>query len=202
MRVSMFWRIAIPVVCVVVGRVAVAAAAGPTVTPETKVVPAGERYVLAGAGWSTASDCTRRVDVSRRLSHGIRIGSAPIASDGTFTFSRRVPARARRGSRIVLDLTQYCDGVGTSRTVRVRVGRRAHTCGGPLSVDGKAYLLKVAGGLSCDAGAGAIGPFLDTGIDPDGFDCAYVDPQTGHDAACVQVNHPTRRVTARHISEV
>jgi hypothetical protein len=200
-RASMVWRIAIPAACVVGGCVAVAAAA-PSVTPEARIVPAGERYALFGSGWSTAADCEPRVEVSRRLAHGIRVGSAPIASDGTFTFSRRVPAHARRGSRIVLDVTQYCDGIGTSRTVRLRVARRAHRCSGPLSVDGRAYLLKVAGGLSCDEGAGAIGPFLDTGIDPDGFDCANVDPRTGHDAACVQVNHPSRRVTARHISEV
>ena len=197
----MFWRIAIPVICIVVGRVAVAVAA-PSVTPEARVVSAGDRYALFGEGWSTDSSCEPRVEVSRRLSHGIRIGSARIASDGTFVFSRRVPSRAARGSRIVLDVTQYCDGIGTSRTVRLKVGRRAHVCSGPLSVDNKAYLLKAYGGLSCEAAAGAIGPFLDTGIDPDGFDCANVDPRTGHDAACVRVSNPTRRVTARRISEV
>ena len=197
----MFWRIAIPVICIVVGRVTIALAA-PSVTPETRVVAAGERYALFGAGWSTAAECAPRVEISRRLAHGIRVGSAPVADDGTFVFSRRIPARAKRGSRVVLDVTQYCDGIGTSRTVRLRVGPRAHTCSGPLSTDGKAYLLKVLGGLSCEAGAGAIGPFLDTGIDPDGFDCATVDPRTGHDAACVQANHPSRRVTARHINEV
>jgi len=201
MRVSMFWRIAIPVIAIVIGRTVVAVAA-PSVAPETRAVAAGDRYALFGEGWSVASGCDRRVQVSRRLGHGVPVGTAPIADDGTFVFSRRVPARARRGSRIVLDVTQYCDGIGTTRTVRLRVGRRAHVCSGPLSVDNEAYLLKTYGGLSCDEAAGAIGPFLDTGIDPDGFDCAKVDPRTGHDAACVQVNHPSRRVSARHISEV
>jgi hypothetical protein len=201
MRVSMFWRIAIPVLCIVAGRVAVATAA-PSVTPEARVVAAGDRYALFGDGWSVAPGCARRVEVSRRLSHGIRVGSAPVADDGTFVFSRRVSSRAKRRSRLVLDVTQYCDGIGTTRTVRLRVGRPAHTCSGPLSVDDKAYLLVAHGGLSCAAGAAAIGPFLDTGIDPDGFDCATVDPRTGHDAACVQTDHPSRRITARRIHEV
>lgn len=202
MRVRTLWRIAIPATCVVAGAGAAAAAAAPTVTPEARTVAAGDRYALFGSGWSVAPACAPRVEVSRRLSHGIRIGSAAIAGDGSFVFSRRVPARARRRSHIVLDVTQYCDGIGTTRTVRLTVGRPAHACSGPLSVDGKAYLLVAHGGLSCTAGAGAIGPFLDTGIDPDGFDCAMVDPRTGHDAACVQADHPSRRITARRISEV
>ena len=179
-----------------------AAAAGPAVTPEAPTVPAGERYALAGQGWSTAPNCEPKVRVSRRVNHGVPVGSAAVDELGSFLFARRVPAKARPGSRIVLDVTQYCDGIGTTRTATIKVGRPARTCEGPLSVENRAYLLRVWGGLGCSRGADAIGPFLDTHISPDGFDCAYVDPRTGHDAACVETDHPNRRVTARRIHEV
>src|SRR5215212_2759210 len=116
--------------------VAQAAAAGPSVSPDARRVPAAEKYLLNGSGWSLAPGCETAVEVSRRLSHGVPVGSAEIADDGTFTFMRRIPRRARVGSRIVLDVTQYClsgtDRIGTTRTVVIRVMRRAHTCAGTI----------------------------------------------------------------------
>ena len=183
-----------------------ASAAGPTVTLDARLVPAGERYVLHGRGWSAAGGCDTAVEVSRRLAHGVPVGSAEIDEDGTFTFMRRIPRSANRGSRIVLDVTQFCsDGtnrVGTTRTVTVRVIRRAHTCPGTIAVDGRAYILETWAGLSCDAGARAVGPFLDTDISPSGYQCELVDPKVGYNAYCRREGRPARRVTARRIKEV
>ena len=120
--------------------------------------------MLRGEGWFVGPRCGARVWVSQREAHGFRVGSARVRDNGTFSFSHAVPREARRGTRIVLDVTQYCDGVGTSRTVRLRIGRDRHGCGGPLSVDETAYDLTVFGGLGCDAGANAIGAFIDTRI--------------------------------------
>ena len=177
--------------------------AAPSVTSEAGVVRPGGRYVLVGDGWSLAGECAPRVEVSQREHHGFRLGSAPIRDDGTFRFSRRVPRRATYGTRIVLDVSQYCKGVATSRTVRIRVGAARRVCPGPLSVDGNAYLVKVVGGLGCARGANAVGPFIDTRIEPAGWSCAHVDRRiAGHDFACIETERPGRRVTARRIREV
>jgi hypothetical protein len=182
-----------------------AAAADPSVSADAKRVPAGEKYVLNGSGWSLAPGCETAVEVSRRLGHGVPVGSSEIADDGTFTFMRRIPRRAAVGSRIVLDVTQYClDGdnrVGETRTVVIRVMRRAHTCPGTIAVKGRAYILETWGGLGC-ASAKAIGPYLDSHISPDGYDCAMTDPRVGYHAACVVQVSPRQRVTARRIREV
>ena len=182
-----------------------AAAAGPSVSPDAKRVPAGEKYRLEGSGWSLAPGCETAVEVSRRLGHGVPVGSAEIAEDGTFTFMRRIPRRAAVGSRIVLDVTQYCEEgmnrVGVTRTVVIRVMRRAHTCPGTIAVKGRAYILETWGGLGC-ASAKAIGPFLDSRISPDGYDCEMTDPRLGYHAACVVQVSPRQRVTARRIREV
>ncbi len=185
---------------------ATAAADGPSVSADATRVPAGEKYVLEGSGWSLAPGCETAVEVSRRLGHGVPVGSAEIAEDGTFGgFMRKIPRRARVGSRIVLDVTQFCsDGtnrIGTTRTVTVRVMRHARTCPGTIAVKGRAYILETWGGLGC-ASAKAIGPFLDAHISPDGFDCEMTDPRVGYDAACVVQVAPRQRVTARHIREV
>ena len=183
-----------------------AAASGaprPTVAPQLDTVPAGRAYVLEGSGWGAEAGCERRVRVTRTLGHGITVGTARVASDGSFTFRRRVPRAARDGARIALDVLQFCDGVArTSRRVTIEVGR-GRLCPGPIAVDGTAYLLGVYDGLGCASGAGAVGPFIGTGIDPDGFDCAHVDRRiAGHDYACVDLERPGRRVTARHVREV
>ena len=193
----------------VIGAAALAAAApagahdGPSVRSEAGVVSPGHRYVLRGEGWFVGPRCGARVWVSQREAHGFRVGSARVRDNGTFSFSHAVPREARRGTRIVLDVTQYCDGVGTSRTVRLRIGRDRHGCGGPLSVDETAYDLTVFGGLGCDAGANAIGAFIDTRIEPAGWACAHVDRRVaGHDFACIEIDRPGRRVIARRVREV
>jgi hypothetical protein len=182
-----------------------AAGSGPSVSPDAKRVPAGEKYLLEGSGWSLAPGCETAVEVSRRLGHGVPVGSAEIAEDGTFTFMRRIPRRAAAGSRIVLDVTQFCtsgtDRVGVTRTVVIRVMRRAHTCPGTIAVNGRAYILETWGGLGC-ASAKAIGPYLDAHIAPDGYDCEMTDPRLGYHAACVIQVAPRQRVTARRIREV
>jgi hypothetical protein len=176
---------------------------GPSVRSDAGVVSPGHRYALSGEGWFVGPRCEARVRISQREAHGFRVGSARVRDNGTFSFSHAVPREARRGTRIVLDVTQYCDGVGTSRTVRVRIGRDRHGCGGPLSVDGAAYDVTVIGGLGCDAGANAIGPFIDTRIEPDGWACAHVDRRiAGHDFACTEIGRPGRRVTALRVREV
>ena len=183
-----------------------AAPVTPSLTLAAGTVGPGERYVVHGEGWSRASGCSRQVQVSRRLRHGVRLGSAAVAEDGSFRFSRRVPGRARRGARIVLDVTQYCrtdaGSVGTTRTVRIRVGRPAIECLRPLSVDATAYVLAVSGGLRCREGAEAIGSFIDTGIEPPGFLCSRLGAPTGLDFVCLRTDRPVRRVTARRIREV
>jgi hypothetical protein len=176
-------------------------AAGPSISPDARRVPAGKKYVLHGSGWAVGGGCDAEVQVSRRLAHGVPVGSARIADDGTFTFMRRIPRNARRGSRIVLDVTQLCSGIGTTRTVIVRVMRRARTCPGTIAVNGRAYVLETWGGLGC-ASAKAIGPFLDADISPDGFDCELTDPRVGYHAACTVQVRPAQRVTARRIKEV
>ena len=176
---------------------------GPSVTSDAGVVSPGHRYVLRGEGWFVGPRCGARVVVSQREAHGVRVGSARVRYNGTFRFSRAVPREARRGTRIVLDVTQFCDGVGTSRTATIRIGRDRRGCGGPLSVDEAAYDLTVIGGLGCAAGANAVGPFIDTGIDPAGWDCAHVDRRiAGHDYACIDIARPGRRVEARRVREV
>jgi hypothetical protein len=180
-------------------------AAGPSVSPDARRVPAGEKYVLHGSGWAAGDGCDAQVHVSRRLGHGIGLGGARVADDGTFTFMRRIPRSAHAGSRIVLDVTQFCDSemdtVGILKTAVVRVMRRAHTCPGTIAVKGRAYVLETWGGLGC-ASAKAIGPFLDAHISPDGFDCGLTDPRVGYHAACTVQVRPRQRVTARRIKEV
>lgn len=176
---------------------------GPSVLSEAGVVAPGHRYALRGEGWFVGPRCEPRVQVSRRESHGVPVGSARIRDNGTFRFSRAIPRRARRGERIVLDVTQTCDGIGTTRTVRIRIGRDRRGCGGPLSVDAKAYDLTVFGGLGCTAAAKAIGAFIDSGIEPLGWSCAHVDRRiAGHDFACNEQARPGRRVEARRVREV
>ena len=150
-------------------------------------VPAAERASRSPSARRTASASAPRV----------------IRDNGTFSFSHAVPREARRGTRIVLDVTQYCDGVGTSRTVRLRIGRDHHGCGGPLSDAEIAYDITVFGGLGCAAGENAIGLFIDTRIEPDGWTCAHVDQRiAGHDFACTEIDRPGRRVVARSVREV
>lgn len=194
-------------VAATVAAIAMAAPAGahdgPSVISEAGVVRPGDRYVLDGEEWYVGPRCAPHVEISQRERHGFRVGSARIRDNGTFTFSHRVPRRVAKGTRIVLDVTQYCDGIGTSRTVRIKVGKDRRTCGGPLSVDGAAYLIKVFGGLGCAKGADAIGPFIDTDIEPLGWSCAHADRQiAGHDFGCLETARPGRRVTARRIREV
>ena len=175
----------------------------PTVRPDARIVPAGERYLLRGRDWPTGASCEDEVRISRRLGHGVVVGRADIARDGTFTFARGVPRAVTPGTRIVLDVTQYCsgtaDGVGITRTVRLRVGPPARRCRGAIGVDGPSYLLETWGGLRCGVGARAIGPFLDTGISPDGFDCERTDPRLGFRASCRATSEPAQRVTARRL---
>ena len=176
---------------------------GPSVISEAGVVGPGHRYALRGEGWFVGPTCEPRVRISQRESHGVRVGSARIRDNGTFRFSRTVPPVARRGERIVLDVTQNCDGVGTTRTVRIKIGRDRRGCGGPLSVDGMAYDLTAFGGLSCTTAAKAIGAFIDTGIEPIGWTCAHVDRRiAGRDFACNEQARPGRRVEARRVREV
>jgi hypothetical protein len=182
---------------------AAAADEGPSVISEAGVVASGSRYVIDGDGWFVGPRCEPRVEVSRRLGHGVRVGSAPVRDNGTFTFSRRVPRTTKRGTRIVLDVTQFCDGVGTTRTVRLKVGKASRSCPEPLSVDQAAYVVKVFGGLGCATGADAIGAFIHLGTEPDGWSCARVDRRVaGHDFECIQTARPGRRVTARRVREV
>jgi hypothetical protein len=176
---------------------------GPSVISEAGVVRPGDHYVLDGEGWFVGPDCESHVSVSQRESHGVRIGSARVRDNGTFTFSHRVPRGTPYGTRIVVDVTQFCDGIGTSRTVKLKVGKARRNCLAPLSVDETAYTLKVFGGLGCAKGAAAIGAFIDSDIEPAGWSCAHVDPQiAGHDYSCVETARPGRRVEARRIQEV
>jgi hypothetical protein len=181
---------------------AATAAGGPSVRPDSRLVSRGDRYTLAGRGWGTGGGCEPRIRISQTFGHGVPVGSARIRDDGTFTFSRRIPRATEAGTRLRFDATQFCDGIGTTRSATVRVGRAVHGCQGPLVVGGEAYDLRIWAGLTCATGADAIGPFLDTHIDPDGFSCAHVDPATGHDAVCTKQANPASRVTARHVSEV
>lgn len=176
---------------------------GPSVRSEAGVVRPGDRYALDGDGWSFAAGCAPRVEVSRGENHGVPVGVAPVRDDGTFRFSRRVPRGTPYGTRIVLDVTQYCDGIGTSRTVRLKVGAARRDCPGPLSVDETAYVVRVFGGLPCARGIEAIRAFIDTDIEPAGWSCAHADPRiAGHDFGCLQSDRPGRRVTARRVREV
>jgi hypothetical protein len=176
---------------------------GPSVRSDADVMSPGHRYVLRGEGWFVGPRCEPRVQVSRREGHGVRAGSARVRDNGTFTFSHAVPREARRGTRIVLDVTQSCDGVGTSRTARIRIGRDRHACGRPLEGEGTAYDITVIGGLGCAAGENAVGLFIDTGIELDGWTCAHVDRRVaGHDFTCVAIARPGRRVEARSVREV
>ena len=156
-----------------------------------------------GEGWFVGPRCGARVWISQREAHGFRVGSARIRDNGTFSFSRAAPREARRGTRIVLDVTQYCDRVGTSRTVRLRIGRDHHGCGGPLSDAETAYEITVIGGLGCAAGESAIGAFIDTRIEPAGWTCAHVARRiAAHDFACSEIDRPGRLVVARDVREV
>ena len=141
--------------------------------------------------------------VSQRESHGFRVGSARVRDNGTFTFSHRVPRSTPRGTRIVLDVTQLCDGVGTTRTVRLKVGKASRSCPEPLSVDSAAYVVKVFGGLGCATGTRKIRAFIHTDVEPVGWSCAHVDPKIAHhDFECIETARPGRRVTARRVREV
>ena len=176
---------------------------GPSARSEADVVSPGHAYVVRGEGWFVGRRCGPRVWISRHEAHGVRVGSARIRDNGTFSFSRAVPREARRGGWIVLDVTQYCDGTGTSRTVRLRIGRDHHGCGGPLSDAETAYDITVIGGLGCAAGEIAIGDFIDTRIAPAGWTCAHADRRVaGHDFACAEIDRPGRRVVARSVREV
>jgi len=173
---------------------------GPSVISEAGVVRPGDRYVLQGDSWFVGPRCESRVQVSQRENHGVRVGSARVRDNGTFTFTRRVPRRARLGSRIVLDVTQLCDGTGTTRTVRLKVGKARRTCPGTASVDGVDYQVKVFGGLPCGRGAEAIGAFIDTDIEPAEWSCAHVDPElAGYEFECIETTRPGRRVTASRL---
>jgi hypothetical protein len=178
------------------------AAAAPSLHADSKLVSRGDSYALVGDGWATGDDCTSRVQISQTFGHGVPVGRARIHADGTFTFSRRIPRTTKAGTRLHFDATQLCDGTGTTRSATVRVGRAAHGCSGPIAVAGQAYALRVTAGLTCNTGAAAIGPFLDTHINPDGFSCAHVDPAAGHDAICTKDANPASRVTARRVTEV
>jgi hypothetical protein len=141
--------------------------------------------------------------VSQRESHGVRVGSARVRDNGTFRFSHRVARGTPRGTRIVLDVTQLCDGVGTTRTVRLKVGKASRSCLKPLSVDRAAYVVKVFGGLGCRTGARAVGAFIDKGTEPRDWSCARVNRKiAGHDFECIETARPGRRVTARRVREV
>jgi hypothetical protein len=181
---------------------AATAAAGPSVRADSRLVSRGDRYALSGRGWAAGDGCASRIRISQTFGHGVPVGSARIGDDGSFTFRSRIRRDTKAGTRLRFDATQFCDGVGTTRSATVRVGRAPHGCAGPLSVAGDAYALRVWAGLTCSSGAAAIGPFLDTHIDPDGFACAHVDPATGHDAVCTKETNPASRVTARRLSEV
>jgi hypothetical protein len=175
----------------------------PSATAAADVVRPGGTNSLAGEGWYVGPRCEPRVTVSQREGHGFRVGSAPVRDNGTFSFSRRVPRSAARGARMVLDVTQMCDGVGTTRTVRFRIGKDRSDCPDPLSVAGSAHLVTVFGGLRCGRGFRAIGAFIETGSVPAGWDCANVDRKlAGHDYACVDVGRPGLRVIARRIRDV
>ena len=197
---------AVPVVAAAAALAATAPAGahdGPSVRSDAGVVSPGHRYVLRGEGWFVGPRCGARVQISQREAHGVRVGSARIRDNGAFTVSHAVSREARRGTRIVLDVTQLCDGVGTSRTVRIRIGSDRHGCGRPLSGDGTAYEIAVIGGLGCGPGEAVIGDFIDLGIVPDGWACAPVDRRVaGHDFACIERARPGRRVEARRVREV
>ena len=176
---------------------------GPSARSDADVVSPGHAYVLRGEGWFVGPRCGARVWVSQRNAHGVRIGSARIRDNGTFSFSHAVPRESRRGTRIVLDVTEYCDGTGTSRAVRLRVGRDRHGCGRPLSDAETAYDITVIGGLGCVAGSDAVGVFIDTGVELAGWTCAHVDRRVaGHDFACTEIDRPGRRVVARDVRGV
>ena len=198
-------RSILAVLCLSAALPAVAASAddGPLVRPDSKLVSAGDSYSLVGEGWYVGSHCEPRVQITRTLRHGVRVGSARVRDNGTFTFTRRIARSTKRGTRLRLAATQYCDGIGQTRTTTVRVGRPEHDCPGFITVDEQAYVLRVTAGMSCSDGAGAVGPFIDTDIEPAGFLCSRADPAiAGYDAACQKTGNPASRVTARHISEV
>src|SRR5262245_33632339 len=87
-----------------------AAHAGPSVNSEAAAVRPGDRYVLDGEGWFAGPRCEPRAEIT---SDGSQVGTAPVGDTGTFSFARRVPRRTQLGARIVLHVTQYCDGIGT-----------------------------------------------------------------------------------------
>ena len=188
--------------------VATAAAAGPVVHPESRVVSAGDRYALVGSGWSVSPLCEQKVWISQTFGHGVLAGKARLADDGEFAFSRVIPRRTKPGTRLVFDATQYCspepgaDAVGTTRSTTVRVARPPHACPYALSVNERAYVVTVAGSLRCSRGAEVIRAFLADGTEPPGFMCSNADPSSGSDAGCLQTNDPARRVTARRVREV
>ena len=176
---------------------------GPSVRTEASVVAPGHRYVLQGEGWFVGPRCETVVRISQRESHGFPVGTARVRDNGTFTFSRRVWRTARRGSRIVLDVTQDCDGTGTTQTARFKVGRDRKGCGAPVTIGGRAYDLTVFGGLGCGEAASVIGAFVDSGGEPEGWACASADRSVaGHDYACNQRDRPGRRVTALRVRDV
>ena len=176
---------------------------GPSVLSEAGVVRPGDRYAINGQGWFFADVCEPRVEVSRRETHAVPVGVAAVGDDGRFRFARRVPRDTPYGTRIVLDVTQYCDGIGTTRTVRIRVGAARRDCPNPLSVDETAYAVRVFGGLPCSKAVEAIAAFIDTDVVPVGWNCSHADPQiAGHDFGCLEIERPGRRVTARRVREV
>jgi hypothetical protein len=173
-----------------------AAAIGPQAAAHPPTIGPEGAYRLAGRGWSVEARCERSVEVSRRLSHGVLVGSAAVRDDGTFRFRRRA-AGSRAGSRLVLDVTQYCgqgsgddpSRIGTTRTVTVRVvGTRS--CPGPLDD----LRLRVRGGLGCRAGRRVLERFLASGASPSGWDCAHL---SGGGEACQDALGSGRSVTGR-----
>jgi hypothetical protein len=174
----------------------------PSATVSADLVRPGGTYLLAGEDWYLGAECEPRVTISQRESHGFRVGSAPVRADGTFSFSRRLPRAARSGSRIVLDVTQMCDGIGTTKTVRFRVGADKSDCSEPLTAGGSAHVVTVFGGLKCVRAMKVIGAFIETDRVPDGWSCAHVDRKAaGHDYACVDDRRPGLRVIARRVRE-
>jgi hypothetical protein len=85
----------------------------------------------------------------------------------------------------------------------VKVGKASRSCPEPLSVDQRAYAVKVFGGLGCTAGARTIRTFIHTDAEPAGWSCAHVDPKIAHhDFECIETARPGLRVTARRVREV
>jgi hypothetical protein len=179
------------------------AAAHPRVRAESPVVSAGDRYALVGSGWNLPGRCGRLVAVGETLGRRLRIRSAPVARDGSFAFSRRVPDATPAGTRIVVDVTRYCRPHGSDRlrtvvrSATIRVARAPYACAEPLTAAGGRYELTVAGRMRCADGAAAVAAFLASGSEPDGFLCGRNADYAGGGADCLRADDPASRVEAR-----